>query len=97
VEKAVEDTGKNPEATNTVQGTVIMTEYQGSWVKVAVKREGAENFIAHIPDDRFFANPVTEGDRIIARWTTEAVHSLVHEGAEDMNRLYGEDFNSPRV
>ena len=97
VEKAAEGTAENPEETNAVQGTVIMTEYQGTWVKVAVKREGAENFVANIPDDRFFANPVTEGDRIIARWTTEAVHRLVHEGAEDMSRLYGEDFNSTRI
>ena len=97
VEKAAEGTAENPEETNAVQGTVIMTEYQGTWVKVAVKREGAENFVANIPDDRFFANPMTEGDRIIARWTIEAVHPLVHEGAEDMSRLYGEDFNSTRI
>lgn len=94
LEKAAEGTAKNPEETNAVQGTVIMTEYQGTWVKVAVKREGGENFVANIPADRFFANPVTEGDRIIARWTTEAVHPLVHEGGEDMSRLYGEDFSS---
>lgn len=97
MEKAAEGTAENPEETNAVQGTVIMTEYQGTWVKVVFKREGAEDFVANIPDDRFFANPMTEGDRIIARWTTEAVHPLVHEGAEDMSRLYGEDFNSTRI
>ena len=97
MEKAAEGTAENPEETNAVQGTVIMTEYQGTWVKVVVKREGAENFVANIPADRFFVNAMTEGDRIIARWTTEAVHPLVHEGAEDMSRLYGEDFNSTRI
>jgi hypothetical protein len=94
VEKEVEGTAEHPEETNAVQGTVILTEYQGTWVKVTVKREGAENFVASIPDDRFFANTVTEGDRIIARWPTEAIHPLAHEGGEDMSRLYGEDFNS---
>lgn len=93
VEKAA-DAAANPEEINAVQGTVIMTEYQGTWVKVTVEREGTENFVANMPDDRFFANPVTEGDRVIARWKTEAVHPLAHEGAEDVSRLYGEDFNS---
>jgi len=43
------------EESNTVRGAVIMTEYQGIWVKVTVAREGAENIVAYIADDRFFA------------------------------------------
>jgi putative spermidine/putrescine transport system ATP-binding protein len=97
VEKAVDDVALKAEATNTVQGTVIMTEYQGTWVKVTVEREGAENFVAYIPDDFFSAKPVTEGDRVIARWSAEAIHLLLHEGDEDMSKLYGEDFNPGSV
>jgi len=29
---------------------------------VTVAREGAENIVAYIADDRFFAKPVTEGE-----------------------------------
>jgi putative spermidine/putrescine transport system ATP-binding protein len=97
VVQAVDDAVLKTEDVNTVQGTVAMTEYQGTWVKVTVEREGAESFVAYIPDDRFFAKPVTEGDRVIARWSMEAIHPLVHEGDEDMSRLFGEDFNPAAI
>jgi putative spermidine/putrescine transport system ATP-binding protein len=97
VERAVDDAVLKTEETNTILGTVIMTEYQGTWVKVTVEREGVESFVVYIPDDRFFAKPVTEGDRVIARWSMEAIHPLVHEGDEDMSRLFGEDFNPGAV
>jgi len=97
VEKAVDDAALKAEATNTVQGTILMTEYQGNWVKVTVGREGAESFVAFVPDGRFFAKPVTEGDRVIARWSVEAIHPLEHASDEDMSRLYGEDFNPGAV
>ncbi len=78
--------------TNAVRGTVVMTEYQGTWVKVTLKCNGAENFVANIPDDIFFADPVAEGTAVLATWTADAMHPLVHEGGEDVDRLYGEDF-----
>ena len=74
---------------------MLQTEHQGTWVKVTVEREGTENLIAYIKDERYFADPMIEGDRIIARWTIESVHPLAHVGAEDdVSRLYGEDFSS---
>ena len=97
VEKAVDDATLKTEETNTIQGTVIMTEYQGTWVKVTIEREEAESLVAFVPDDRFSAKPVTEGDRVVARWSTKAIHPLVHEGDEDMSRLYGEEFNPGSV
>ena len=87
-------TAPGPGETNTVHGTVIMTEYQGTWVKVTVAREGAEEFVANVSDARFFADPIAEGDRVVARWPTEAGHPLVTEGDEDVSRLYGEDFST---
>ena len=84
-----------PTEINAIQGTVVMTEYQGTWVKVTIEREGAENFIANIPDEIYFTNPIVDGDRIIARWKIEAAHPLAHTGADDdISRLYGEDFSS---
>jgi putative spermidine/putrescine transport system ATP-binding protein len=97
VEKVADDADLKTEERNTILGTVVMTEYQGTWVKVTVERQEAESFVAYIPDDRFFAKPVTEGDRVIARWPMEDIHPLVHEGDEDMSRLFGEDFNPGAV
>jgi putative spermidine/putrescine transport system ATP-binding protein len=93
LEKVADDAVLKTEEANTILGTVIMTEYQGTWVKVTVERKEAENIVAYIPDDRFFAKSVAEGDRVIARWPMEDIHPLVHEGDEDMSRLFGEDFN----
>jgi putative spermidine/putrescine transport system ATP-binding protein len=92
-EKAADATVR-PDETNVIQGTVIMTEYQGSWVKVTVQREGAEDFVANVPDERFFAAHVVEGDRILARWNTGGVHTLIYHGTEDVSRLYGQDFRA---
>lgn len=95
VEKVGVEATVSAEEKNAVQGTVTMTEYQGTLVKVAIEREGAEDVIAFVPDERFFAKPVAEGDRVIVRWTTEALHPLGHEsGDEDLSRLYGADFKA---
>jgi putative spermidine/putrescine transport system ATP-binding protein len=93
IEKVPDDAGTETAAVNTISGTVFMTEYQGTWVKVSIDREGAEQFVAYVPDERFYAKPVAEGDRVVARWTVEAVHPLAQGGDEDLSRLYGEDFN----
>jgi hypothetical protein len=59
-----------------------------------VQREGAEDFVANVPDERFFAAHVVEGDRILARWNTGGVHTLIYHGTEDVSRLYGQDFRA---
>ena len=97
LEKVADEAALKTKETNIILGTVIMTEYQGTWVKVTVEREGAESLVAYVPDDRFFAKPVEEGDRVIARWPMEDIHPLVHEGDEDMSRLFGEDLNPGAV
>jgi putative spermidine/putrescine transport system ATP-binding protein len=93
VEKAAGGDASCHGETNWIEGTVIMTEYQGTWVKVTIQRDGAENFVANVSDDRYFSNPLTDGDRVIARWTTESVHRLIHHGGEEVSRLFGEDFS----
>ena len=90
----LEKSGDEVPGVNAVSGTVIMTEYQGTWVKVTLQRNGAENFVGNIADDVFFADPVEEGDRVQAKWTADAMHPLFHEGGEDVSRLYGEDFTT---
>ena len=86
-----------PEETNAIEGTVSMTEYQGTWVKVAIERKGFEEVVAHVSDDQFFSKPVNEGDQVIVRWSKEGVHPLAHDSRMDVSQLYGEDFNSTRI
>ena len=91
---ALEKATEGELGTNAVRGTVVMTEYQGTWVKVTLQRNGAENFVGNIPDEIFFADPVEEGETVLAKWSADAMHPLVHEGGEDVSRLYGEDFST---
>ena len=72
----------------SVAGKVWMTEYQGNWVKVNITLPDGEEFVANIDDGTFFANPVREGDAVIAHWSAEAVHSLEHrESSFDTSRV----------
>ena len=63
-------------AVNSVVGTVRMTEYQGSWVKVTMSVGANSEFVANVNDERFFKDPVREGDQVLASWQREAVHQL---------------------
>jgi putative spermidine/putrescine transport system ATP-binding protein len=67
--------GDAPAVANAIIGTVRITEYQGTWVKVTMKA-GAGEFVANVLDERFFADPLYEGDRVLASWRPEAVHGL---------------------
>ncbi|HWT31543.1 MAG TPA: ABC transporter ATP-binding protein, partial [Propylenella sp.] len=51
---------------NSLVGTVRMTEYQGSWVKVTMSAGVATEFVANVRDDHFFKDPVREGDQVLA-------------------------------
>jgi putative spermidine/putrescine transport system ATP-binding protein len=91
--KAAEGTTDGVAAVNSVAGTVRMVEYQGTWVKISIELADREEFAVNMADDRFFADPVTEGDKVIARWSADSVHPLMHRaGSSDMARLSGEDF-----
>jgi hypothetical protein len=65
-----------PVGTNSVVGTVRITEYQGTWVKVTMKAGETDEFVANVLDEQFFREPVREGDRVLASWRLEAVHRL---------------------
>ena len=83
-------------AANSVAGTVRMIEYQGTWVKISIELADGEEFVVNLLDDRFLAAPVSEGDKVIARWSAEFVHPLTHRGgSSDVARLSGEDFVVP--
>ena len=94
--KAAEGITDGVAAVNSVAGTVRMVEYQGTWVKISIELADREEFAVNMADDRFFADPVTEGDKVIARWSADSVLPLMHRaGSSDMARLSGEDFVVP--
>jgi putative spermidine/putrescine transport system ATP-binding protein len=62
---------------NAVSGRVSGIEYQGTWLKISIEDACGEGFVANVPDGEFFADPLTMGDPVIARWDAEQLHYLV--------------------
>ncbi len=62
---------------NAVSGRVSAIEYQGTWLKISIEDACSEGFVANVPDDMFFADPLTIGDPVIARWDARQLHYLV--------------------
>ncbi len=62
---------------NGVSGRVAGIEYQGTWLKISIEDAWAEGFVANVPDSEFFADPLTIGDPVIARWDADQLHYLV--------------------
>jgi putative spermidine/putrescine transport system ATP-binding protein len=51
-------------------------ENQGSYVKVTLDLPHNEEFVAHLLDETFFANPLDIGDRVVARWSASDIKLL---------------------
>jgi putative spermidine/putrescine transport system ATP-binding protein len=62
---------------NALPGKVVNVEYQGTFVKVELVTPQAEEFVAHLPESDFFANPLRYGDEVVARWQPQDVCMLV--------------------
>jgi putative spermidine/putrescine transport system ATP-binding protein len=67
---------------NSLIGGVHTLEYQGSYVKVTLDVPGSEEFVANVPDEDFFRDPLQIGDRVLARWAVVHVQ-LLHDGRAD--------------
>jgi putative spermidine/putrescine transport system ATP-binding protein len=67
---------------NGVNGRVAGIEYQGTWLKISIEDACSEGFVANVPDGEFFADPLTIGDPVIARWDAEQLHYLVARSAK---------------
>ncbi|NPD14021.1 ABC transporter ATP-binding protein [Xinfangfangia sp. D13-10-4-6] len=65
-----------PAARNGLTGKVINTEYQGTFVKVALDTGSREEFIIYMPDDTWFARPIEIGETIHASWQPATSHHL---------------------
>jgi putative spermidine/putrescine transport system ATP-binding protein len=67
---------KPPGGLNSVVGDVHTIENQGSYVKVTLDLADKEEFVAHLSDEAFFADPLDIGDRVVARWSASDVKLL---------------------
>ena len=61
---------------NAVIGRVSAIEYQGTWLKITIDEACGEEFVANVPDNVFFADPVKVGDTVLAQWSAQEVHFL---------------------
>ncbi|MEO8667255.1 MAG: ABC transporter ATP-binding protein [Bauldia sp.] len=77
---------------NEIAGSVVSTEYQGSYVKVTVDLGGGV-FVANVADGDYFADPVRAGDRVTAGWKTGDVHVLAKADTGAANNPYGDSMN----
>jgi putative spermidine/putrescine transport system ATP-binding protein len=68
-----------PAEINTLCGVIHAIEYQGAYVKITLQRPGREDFVAHLADSDFFTKQLAIGDRVMARWSVEAIHLLEAE------------------
>ena len=61
---------------NAVIGRVSAIEYQGTWLKITIEEACSEEFVANVPDNVFFADPLKVGDAVLAQWDAKEVHFL---------------------
>jgi putative spermidine/putrescine transport system ATP-binding protein len=62
---------------NSLSGKVTNTEYQGTFVKVALDVGDSEEFIIYLDDDAYFAQPIDLGETVHAEWDAALNHQLV--------------------
>ena len=59
----------------SVEGTVSAIEYQGNYVKVMLDAAGEDEFVAFVPERKFFENNLTVGEKVLAVW--QVTHTQV--------------------
>ena len=65
-----------PANSTFVEGTILGVEYQGNFVKVMMEAAGEAEFVAYVPERRFFEDTMTVGDRVIAVWQIDRTQLL---------------------
>ncbi len=71
-----------PPDTTAVPGPSAASKYQGNFVKVMMDAAGEEEFVAYVPERRFFDDSLKVGDRVMAVWQIERTQLLALTGAE---------------
>ena len=67
---------RNQDVVNQLAGTVRAIEYQGTYVKVTLESPENEEFVANVPDQEYFNQPIDIDDQVVASWKAESVHLL---------------------
>ncbi len=62
---------------NCLSGIVTNTEYQGTFVKVAIDSGEREEFIIYLDEDAYFAQPIDVGETVHAEWDASLNHHLI--------------------
>lgn len=65
-----------PAGSTSVEGAVTGVEYQGNYVKVMLEAAGEDEFVAYVPERRFFDDVLKVGDRVRAVWQIEHAQLL---------------------
>jgi putative spermidine/putrescine transport system ATP-binding protein len=60
----------------SVSGRIAAVEYQGAMVRVALATDGGEEASALLPDNDFYARPVSPGDAATLMWSERDAHVL---------------------
>lgn len=63
-------------ARNAMSGTVINTEYQGTFVKISLGTQSGNEFIVYQDDAAFFASPARVGAKVSVHWDGAMNHRL---------------------
>lgn len=61
---------------NCFSGRVTNTEYQGTFVKVALDTGEREEFIIYMDEDAYFAQPIAVGETVHCAWDASLNHHL---------------------
>ncbi len=67
-----------------VEAHVTGIEYQGTHVSVLARITGDQELTALVPDNEFYANPRSPGDRVGLTWDTRNLHKLTAQSGEDV-------------
>jgi putative spermidine/putrescine transport system ATP-binding protein len=65
-----------PDAHTGIGGSVCSIEYLGTVVKVGIETETTGEVVALVPDDQFFAAPLTVGDAARLTWAAADAHPV---------------------
>jgi len=65
-----------PPSMTSISARVQAVEYQGYFVKVMLDLAEGGEFVAYLPERKFFAQPVTVGDVVLAAWNTDYARLL---------------------
>jgi putative spermidine/putrescine transport system ATP-binding protein len=68
--------GLTDPASARLRGRVSTIEYQGTSVTLNIHADGDQEIAAVMPDDRFFADPLSEGAAVGLTWDDAAMHRL---------------------